>query len=164
MSMSFKQFTTLIAEGKKTYTSQTYWKGDAEAAGFTVKKLSGDATKGDQSWGAFNEADEKVGEFAEKEGGWLNADSVNEMFGIFKNNVKYDTTKLDKIKAEREKKKQDAAKAGKKPADGDDEEEEDDDEEAKRDPRKRSNSTKTTRPTTSAAGGRAAERDWVANS
>lgn len=158
MSMSFKQFTTLIAEGKKTYTSQTYWKGDAESAGFTVKKLSGDATKGDQSWGAFNEADEKVGEFAEKEGGWLNADSVNEMFGIFKNNVKYDTSKLDKIKAEREKKKQ----AGKKPVDGDDEEE--DDEEAKQDPRKRSNSTKTTRPTTSAAGGRAAERDWVANS
>jgi hypothetical protein len=171
MSITFKAFTTIVAEGKQPYSSESYWKGDAEEKGYKVKKLSGDVMKGDQTWGAFNDQDEKVGEFTEKEegrGGWLMEEKINELFGIFRNNER-----AEKAKAEREQLKKDTAekvaahraKQAKRNGQGkgDDEEEDDegDDKKKKMTSQTRSASTKGTRSTQSAAGGRAAERDWV---
>lgn len=168
MSVTFKQFTSLLDEGKESYSSENYWKDDAKELGYKVKKLSGDLMKGDQTWGAFNKKDKKVGEFTEKEegrGGWLLRESqINEIFGLFRNN--------EKIKADREKLKKDTAEkvaahrakqTKKQKNDYDDEESEKEDEESEKEDKekKRSNSTRATRATTSAAGGRAAERDWL---
>lgn len=176
MGITFKQFASIVAEGKTTYSSQSYWKGDAEAAGYTIKKLSGELSDGDQTWGAFNDKDEKVGEFTEKEenrGGWLVEGQINEIFGMFRNNQKH-----EKAKADREQLKKDtadlvnkhrakqAAEQAKKNGQGKGEDVEDDDED---DPKKkttsatRSASTRGTRTTQSAAQGRAAERDWLKN-
>lgn len=63
-----------LTERKQAYSSHGYWVDDAKAAGYKIKKLSGNLMDGDQTWGAFDENDDKVGEFTEKEegrGGWL---------------------------------------------------------------------------------------------
>lgn len=62
-----------VIEGKESYSDASYWKDDAKAAGFKIKKLLGSMEDGDQTWGAFD-GDKKVGEFTEEEtgrGGWL---------------------------------------------------------------------------------------------
>jgi len=170
MSITFKAFTSMVAEGKRAYSSEGDWKDDAEEAGFKVKKLSGELENGNQTWGAFNDKDEKVGEFTEEEegrGGWLMEGQINEIFGLFRNNER-----VDKLKAQREKLKAETAEKVKKHRDSQEEKrrkKEEDDEDAKdKDERedkdkKRSGSTNGTRSTKSAAGGRAAERDWTNN-
>lgn len=168
MSITFKAFTTMVAEGKRAYSSHDYWKDDAEEAGFKVKKLSGELSKGNQTWGAFNEKDVKVGEFTEEEegrGGWLTESQLTEIFGLFRNNEK-----AEKLKADREKLKADTADKVRKHRETQEEkrkrkeeEEEKDKEEREDKNKKRSTSTNATRSTRSAAGGRAAERDWVNN-
>lgn len=63
-----------LNERKTSYSDEGYWKDDAKAAGYKVKKVSGNLMDGDQTWVALNDKDEKVGEFTEKEedrGGWL---------------------------------------------------------------------------------------------
>ena len=63
----------VVKEAKESYSDATYWKDDAKAAGFKIKKLLGNMEDGDQTWGAFD-GDKKVGEFTEEEtgrGGWL---------------------------------------------------------------------------------------------
>jgi hypothetical protein len=67
-----------IKEEKTTYSNaaENDWKDDALAAGYKIKKLSGNLKDGDQTWGAFS-GEEKMGEFTEKEegrGGWLLTD------------------------------------------------------------------------------------------
>lgn len=162
MSITFKAFTSLIAEGKRAYSSESYWKGDAEEAGYKIKKLSGDVTNGDQTWGAFNDKDEKVGEFTEKEdvrGGWLIQGQLDEMFGVFRNN--------EKQKAEREEKE--AKKRPARNAQRSDDEDEDEDEEEQDDKKKkassetRSASTRGTKSTQSAAAKQQAEREAARN-
>ena len=152
MGITFKQFSTLVSEGRTAYSSEGVWKKDAEAAGYAVKKLSGNLADGDQAWGAFDDNDKKVGEFTEKEecrGGWLMEDKIFETFGMFRNNQK-----IDKLRA----------KDKKKPGEDDDEDQDDknpanknkkpdDEEQEEENPqdkfKKRSNSTvgtKSTRP------------------
>lgn len=63
-------------ESKEAYSSAAHgdWVDDAKGAGYTVKKVSGNLMDGDQTWHAFNEKNQKVGEFTEAEegrGGWL---------------------------------------------------------------------------------------------
>lgn len=63
-----------LTERKTSYSEEGYWKDDAKAAGYKVKKISGNLMDGDQTWCAYDEDDNKVGEFTEKEegrGGWL---------------------------------------------------------------------------------------------
>lgn len=161
MSITFKAFTSLIAEGKRAYSSESYWKGDAEEAGYKIKKLSGDVTNGDQTWGAFNDKDEKVGEFTEKEdgrGGWLIQGQLDEMFGVFRNN--------EKQKAEREEKeakKRPARNAQRSDDEDEDEEEEQDDKKKKASSETRSASTRGTKSTQSAAAKQQAEREAARN-
>jgi hypothetical protein len=64
----------VVTEGRTSYSDQGYWKDDAKAAGYKVKKVSGNLQDGDQTWCAYDDTDKKVGEFTEKEdgrGGWL---------------------------------------------------------------------------------------------
>jgi len=63
----------MLEEGRESYSDEGYWKDDAKAAGYKIKKLSGNLEDGDQTWGAFD-GDTKMGEFTEAEdgrGGWL---------------------------------------------------------------------------------------------
>ena len=61
-----------IKEERNSFTSQAEWKDAASAEGYTVKKLSGNAEDGDQTWCAYDKTDAKVGEYSESdEGGWL---------------------------------------------------------------------------------------------
>lgn len=169
MCITFKAFAALVTEGKRAYSSENYWKDDAKEAGYKVKKLSGDVSSGDQTWGAFNDQDEKVGEFTEKEegrGGWLMESQINELFGKFRNNEK-----LDQMKAEREKRKEEAnmtsaqrAQQAKKNGQGkgddvEDDEEDDDDPKKKATAETRSASTRGTRTTQSAASAKREKRD-----
>lgn len=175
MSITFKAFTALIAEGKQAYSSESQWKTAAEEAGYVVKKLSGDSSAGDQTWGAFDD-DKKVGEFGEADGsGWL-SERIDELFGIFRNNEKKETPreKLKRETAEKvEKHRADQAKRNGQGR-GDDvdpnakaksseDDEEEDDRRKKTTSQTRSASTRGTRTTQSAAQGRAAERDWTKN-
>jgi len=177
MSITFKAFAAMLAEGKQTYSNEGSWKEDAEEAGFKVKKLSGEVADGDQTWGAFDEHDKKVGEFTEaEEGGWLMLEGrVDELFGIFRNNekkaaereqLKKDTAKMvdDHRKRQELKRQQQAQKNGRgEGEDVDPEDDEEDDKKKKTTSQTRSASTRGTRTTQSAAQGRAAERDWVNN-
>jgi uncharacterized protein with von Willebrand factor type A (vWA) domain len=64
----------IITENKITYSPDDHgsWTDDAKAAGYKVKKVSGNLKDGDQSWCAYDEDDNKVGEFTESgKGGWL---------------------------------------------------------------------------------------------
>lgn len=166
MSITFKAFTSLIAEGKRAYSSESYWKGDAEEAGYKIKKLSGDQMKGDQTWGAFNDQDEKVGEFTEKEdgrGGWLMEGGVNESFGIFRNNQKVEKDTNSKDRAGQAKKN---GQGKGNDVDEDDEEvddEEQDDRKKKTTSDTRSGSTRGTKSTQSTAAKQQAERDALKN-
>ena len=170
MSITFKTFATLVSEGKVAYSSESYWKGDAEEAGYKIKKLSGELMKGNQTWGAFNDKDEKVGEFTEEEegrGGWLMENQVNEVFGMFRS--------AEKIKADREKLRADTAakvtahreaqakKNGQGQGKDPDAEDEDDEDDKKKKVTSdtRSSSTRGTRSTQSAAGARHAESEWL---
>ena len=146
MSITFKQFSSLVSEGRTAYSSEGFWKKDAEAAGYAVKKLSGNLKDGDQTWGAFDTNDKKVGEFTEKEegrGGWLMEDKIFETFGMFRNNQK-----IDKLRAKDKKKpgaddedQDDKNPANKKP------EEEEQEENSQDKFKKRSNSTVGTKST-----------------
>ncbi len=73
MGSSTRLGDSRLREGKQSYSEHGYWSDDAKAAGYKIKKLSGNLEDGDQTWGAFDD-DKKVGEFTEKEegrGGWL---------------------------------------------------------------------------------------------
>jgi hypothetical protein len=152
MSITFKHFSALVSEGRTPYSSESYWKGDAKSAGYTVKKVSGNLSDGDQTWAAYDDADKKVGEFTEKEdnrGGWLIEDLIFETFGLFRNNQKIEKMRAKKKPGEREEDDEDSEKdKNTNPQDKNKQ-----DEEPEEDPqdkfKKRSNSTigtKSTRP------------------
>lgn len=88
-------FNKAMSEGKTSYSEEGSWKDGAKAKGYKVKKLSGDLSNGDQTWGAFD-GDQKVGEFKENDRGWLMekmdpADTKNKNPGFF---VMGDTDKV----------------------------------------------------------------------
>ena len=68
-----------LQEAKRTFTAYSDWADAAEGANYKVKKLSGERLKTNQTWAAFNENDEKVGEFAEEPDrkGWLKISGKN---------------------------------------------------------------------------------------
>lgn len=65
-----------IQRVRESLESKAEWEEKAQAAGFKIKKLSGD--NGDQVWGAFD-GDKKMGEFSEEDNsGWIKASSLKE--------------------------------------------------------------------------------------